>query len=164
MEARVRIVPWIEGRCSMYAVVRDGVCLAQEFVSTLRKVDSDSERRLMRLITALSNEALIRPAQLRPERPDRGVFAMYNHREWRGEQYNPSRLLCSYVGAGNRTLLFGAGFVKTRDEPIQSNPEANREAVFLADIAQQVDLKIDHGEILVVGAELIPLFADSFHF
>jgi hypothetical protein len=25
MEARVRLVPWIEGRCSMYAVVRDGV-------------------------------------------------------------------------------------------------------------------------------------------
>lgn len=118
MEARVHIVPWLEGRCSMYAVVRDGVCLIDEFIGTLRNHDADAADDLVYVLEWLSREQLIRQAYLRPERPEIGVYAMFNHLEMPTPTYNPSRVLCSYVQNSNTAMILGAGFLKTKYEPI----------------------------------------------
>lgn len=148
----------------MYAVVRDGVCLAEEFVGTLRTHNTEAADDLMFFIEWLSREHLIRQAYLRPERPELGVFAMYNHAELPPAEYNPSRLLCSYVNGSNRVLVLGSGFLKARDEPIQSNSDANNEAEALAQVVKELNERIDTGEILVVGSELIGRYGDSLDF
>jgi hypothetical protein len=59
-------------------------------------------------------------------------------------------------------MLVGSGFLKSHDEPIQRNTLANWNAEYLADITAQIDKRIDSGDILVVGSELIAIRADSF--
>lgn len=101
---------------------------------------------------------------LRQERPDLGIFAMYNHKGMPFATYNPSRLLCRYVGGSSRILLVGSGFVKQRDEPIQANASANREAVVLSTVGKELDARIECGEIAVMGSRLIPQSPESFNF
>jgi hypothetical protein len=164
MPESIRIIPWLEGRCSFYAIERDGVCLADAFLEELDVEDPFAAKRLRAFLEMISNETHVRQVYLRPERPELRVFAMYNHKELVAEPYNRSRLLCSYVGQSNRLLLLGSGFIKLTDQPIQRNGLANREAEFLYDIARKVGQRIECGEILVIGSELVPLSNDSFDF
>lgn len=160
----VRVVPWLVGTCSLYAIVRSEICLPDQFIEILGLFDRDSADRLLKFIKRITYAGQIRELHLRPERPDLGVFAMYNHRELLYEPYNPSRLLCAYIHESNRIMIVGAGFIKSKAEPIQSNAEANDEAKYLADIVRQLNNRIDHGEVLIVGSELIPVFPDSLEF
>lgn len=51
-----RVVPWIIGNCSFYAIERNGVCLPEEFMELLHAVNADSGLRLLRIINTLCNE------------------------------------------------------------------------------------------------------------
>jgi len=164
MSESIRIIPWLEGRCSFYAIERNGVCLADEFMEILEGTDRGYSLRLSRMIQGLRTRQQIRPAILRPELPGLGVFALYNHKEFPSEQYNPSRLLCTYVGDSARILLVGSGFIKTRNEPIQMNGRASYEAQYLASVSKKVNDRIECGEIIIVGSKLLPLYPDSFTF
>jgi hypothetical protein len=131
---------------------------------SLEDVDYQSAKRLWLFMSHLRSAMYVREQQIRPERPEIGVYALYNHEEVPRATYNPSRLLCSYVSGANNILLVGSGFVKDRDEPIQMNEQANQEATFLGNMARQLNDRIDSGEILIVGSDLIPIHSDSFHF
>lgn len=164
MRSRVRIIPWLEGRCSFYAIERDGVCLPDAFMADLQTTNIGHAQRLWAFLETISQELYIRQAYLRPERPELGVFAMYNHKELESERYNPSRLLCSYASGGNRILVVGSGFLKSNDQPIQRNGIANSEAEYLAAITKQLNERIGHGEITIDGSRLVPRFHDSLEF
>jgi hypothetical protein len=162
MPESIRIIPWLEGSCSFYAIERNGICLADKFMEQLYQSDANNADALMDFLEWLSQESVIRQAYLRPERPELGVFAMYNHKERARTRYNPSRLLCSYAGNSNRVLLIGSGFVKSKNEAIQANSDANNEAGFLGRITHVLNSRIDTGEIVIVGSELMARYHDSF--
>lgn len=161
MSSRIRIVPWLVGTCSIYAIVREDVCLADTFIQHLESVNRTHARRLLIFLYGITGLDGIREILLRPELPDLGVYALYNRKELPQENYNPSRLLCSYIGTNSRILIVGSGFIKTRDEPIQMNIRAKREALFLFEVARELRSRIDHGEVDVAGSELIPRYHDS---
>jgi hypothetical protein len=162
MPESIRIIPWLEGSCSFYAIERNGICLADKFMEQLYQSDANNADALMDFLEWLSQESVIRQAYLRPERPELGVFAMYNHKERVRTRYNPSRLLCSYAGTSNRILLIESGFVKSKNEAIQANSDANNEAGFLGRITHVLNSRIDTGEIVIVGSELMARYHDSF--
>lgn len=164
MQSRVRIIPWLEGQCSFYAIERDGVCLPELFIEGLAISHPEHAEGLWNILNALSRAVLVRQQLLRPERPELGVFALYNHKEIGRVAYNPSRLLCSYAGDSNRIMLVSSGFIKSKDESIQRNVSANNQAEFLSIISKQLNSRITHGEVLVVGSELIPTHNDSLDF
>lgn len=110
----------------------------------------------------LLNETFIRPIHLRDERPDLGVYAMYNHRHLPRSSYNSSRLLCAFIEPTNDIMIVGDGFIKTADEPIQANARANTMAMELAEAAKQVNRRVHSGEISVDGSLLVPQYDDSF--
>jgi hypothetical protein len=154
---------WCQGSCSLYAVVRGGINLADQFLEQLAEFDIVHAQKLASFIDNVSQSDGISQLMLRDERPDRKVYAMYKHGSGNGP-YNPSRLLCAYVGTGGRILLVGAGFIKSKAESIQSNQHANQEASFLADLVRELNDRIDNGEIALEGSLLIPQFVDSFKF
>lgn len=164
MSIPLRIVPWLYGECSFYAVVYDETSLVDEFLDRLAGVDLDHADALLTFLHMAAREPYVREAYLRPERPELGIYAMYNHKELEQSVYNPSRLLCSYVGGSNRIMLLGPGFIKTKDEPIQRNASANSRAQFLANVTRMLNSRIDEGEVLIVGSELIPRHYDSLDF
>lgn len=88
---------------------------------------------------------------------------MYNRKNVNGP-YNPSRLSCAYVGKGDRTLLVGSGFIKTKDQPIQANAQAINEAKFLGGLVKELNSRIDTSEITIEGSQLHPTNATSFIF
>lgn len=135
--------------------MRDEKCLVDEFIDRLTMAEANHADALISFLHMLVHEPLVREAFLRSERPDIGVYAMYNHKVLRASGFNPSRLLCSYVGNSNRIMLLGSGFIKTKEESIQSNGLANSQAEFLATIARMANDRIEAGEVLVVGSELI---------
>ena len=161
MSSKIRVIPWLEGTCSIYAVVRDDACLADIFIQHLKSINPSYARRLLIFLNSLASSEVIREALLRPELPTLGVFALYNHKDIPSEGYNPSRLLCSYVGSSSRILIVGSGFIKTRNEPIQLNALAKREALSLYEVARELRRRIDSGEICIAGSELIPQYHDS---
>jgi hypothetical protein len=163
MGVSVELIPWLAGRCSIYAVVRNGICLADEFMRQLREHDPGSAQELSNFLANARTLSHVRESLLRPERPELGIFAMYNHREMPRTPYNPSRLLCSYLGNTNRILAVGSGFLKSRNEPIQSNLVANSEAMYLANVVRIVNTRIATGEIITHGSTLVPVFPDSLH-
>lgn len=148
----------------MYAIVRDGVCLPDLFIDTLQDQYPEDAFRLMAILDWLAERSIIRPALLRPERPELGVYALYNHREISYTAYSPSRLLCSYVGQSNKILVVGSGFVKSRNEPIQMNGVANFEAEFLGIVAKALHERIEHGEVIISGSKLVAVYLDSLEF
>jgi hypothetical protein len=77
MPESIRIIPWLEGSCSFYAIERNGICLADKFMEQLYQSDANNADALMDFIEWLSQESVIRQAYLRPERPELGVFAMF---------------------------------------------------------------------------------------
>ena len=77
MPESIRIIPWLEGSCSFYAIERNGICLADKFMEQLYQSDANNSDALMDFIEWLSKESVIRQAYLRPERPELGVFAMF---------------------------------------------------------------------------------------
>ena len=162
MSSRVRIVPWFEGASSLYAVVRDGICLPDEFLERLHAGNALHAERLTRFLVHILHQDYVRPSYLRPELPELGVYAMYNHREMLSSKYNPSRLLCRYIGSANNIILVGSGFVKTRDEAIQRNGAAHAEALFLSNVGKELDNRIQQAEISIVGSQLIPISSNSF--
>lgn len=164
MSSAVRIVPWITGTSSLYAVERDGVCLPEEFLDALNQCSAHHAERLTRFLVHILRQDYLRPSFLRPELPELGIYAMYNHKELRSAPYNPSRLLCRYVAGSDRIVLVGSGFVKSSDEPIQSNVNAHAEAVFLSDLGRGLDMRIDCGEIIIANSVLVPTSSDSFIF
>lgn len=164
MPTKIRVVPWITGECSLYAIVRDGVCLPDLYINTLQEQHPDDAFRLMAVLDWLAERSIIRPSLLRPERPELGVYALYNHREISYSKYNPSRLLCSYVGPTSKILVVGSGFVKSRNEPIQMNGVANFEAEFLGNVAKALHERIKHGEVIISGSKLVAVYLDSLEF
>ncbi len=86
---------------------------------------------------------------------------MYKHENGNGH-YNPSRLLCSFVGTTDRILPVVGGFIQTTDEPIQHNAAANREAELLAQVVKLTNQRVNNGEITNDGSLLIPQYRDSF--
>ena len=164
MPTVTRIVPWIDGSCSLYAVERNGICLPAEFMRALESVEFESARQLWLFLAHHRRAPFVREAQIRPERPELGVYALYNHREFFRSPYNPSRLLCSYIRGANNILLVGSGFIKRSNQPIQKNEDANRQAMFLSSVARQLNTRIDTGEILTAGSRLISTEIDSFTF
>ena len=88
---------------------------------------------------------------------------MYDHKPM-GGQYNPVRLLCSYVSDSNRILLVGGGFYKRKTQPIQQDVEAMEQARLLVNVVRVLHQRIDAGEIQVEGSELLPRFSDSLQF
>lgn len=159
-----RVEPWIEGRSSLYALVRNGGCLVDEFLAVLREVDEDSMLRMKTILEWLAGEVYIRPQYLRPELPELGVFALYNHKGLSGTNYNKARLLCSYAGNCDNILLLGAGFVKSKTEPIQQNGSAHYEARFLARIVKEINERIENGEVRVIGSQLASRNSDALDF
>lgn len=164
MSSNVRVVPWLQGSCSMYAVERDGICLPERFLELLVATHSIHAHRLTRFMVHILQQDHVSPLLLRPERPELGVYAMYNHKDLPRVSYNPSRLLCRYVGSSGRILLVSSGFVKLRDEPIQQNLVANSEARFLSELGSALDGRIECGELTIVGSLLVPTSSDSFSF
>lgn len=162
MPSKIRIIPWIEGLCSLYAIERDGISLPADFMKSLESTDYQSARQLWLFLSHVRSATYVREAQIRSERPELGVYALYNHREFLRAAYNPSRLLCSYVGETNNILLVGAGFVKHRNEPIQMNEQANQEAMFLGFVARRLNERIAAGEIRTAGSRLTSIHEDSF--
>jgi hypothetical protein len=118
----------------------------------------------MAVLDWLAERSIIRPSLLRPERPELGVYALYNHREISYSKYNPSRLLCSYVGPTSKILVVGSGFVKSRNEPIQMNGVANFEAEFLGNVVKALHERIKHGEVIISGSKLVAVYLDSLEF
>ena len=88
---------------------------------------------------------------------------MYDHKPM-GGQYNPVRLLCSYVSDSNRILLVGGGFTKSKTQPIQKDAEAMEQARLLINVVRELHQRIDAGEIQVEGSELLPRYSDSLQF
>ncbi|MBU3680097.1 MAG: hypothetical protein FGM32_10910 [Candidatus Kapabacteria bacterium] len=160
---KVYIEPWREGQSSIYAIVRECVCLIDRFFDELEEYGEKHAIDLASFIKMITEEPYIRPGFLRPELPNHGIYAMYSEKTAK-IPYNPSRLLCGYVGTSDRILLVGAGFVKDYTGSIQDNPLGNGEALFLAEIIKQANGRVDHGEIEIVGSSLIPRYADSLHF
>lgn len=115
---KVHIEPWREGQSSIYAIVREGVCLIDRFFDELEEYREKHAIDLASFITMITREPHIRPGFLRPELPNHGVYAMYSEKE----------------------------------------------ALFLAEVIKQVNARVDHGEIEIVGSSLIPRYADSLHF
>lgn len=134
----------MEGTCTLYAIVRDGINLPEKHLRDLELIDDPHVQRTLRWQAAfLKNviqEPFIRQVMLRSELPARDVYAMYDHKnQSRRLGYSASRILCSYVQPDNaRILICGAGFLKTRDEPLQQNQLGMREAKFLADVVDEV--------------------------
>lgn len=159
----LQIQPWVVESCGLYAIVRDDRCLPDVFLEELARTNRYHAERLARFIDMISRRPFVRPALLRPERPDLGVYAMYNLLEV-SDVYNPSRLLCAFAGASNRIMLVGSGFMKTRTEPIQANVDAHREAIQLGRIARELSKRIEHGEIHSLGPMLIPNSREAFSF
>ena len=157
----INVIPWRAGDSSLYAVVRDNQCLADQFLDVLELHDVRHAMHLAGFIAMITREPFIRPGFLRDELPERGIYAMYQHGTMR-QMYNPARLLCGYVGTGNRILLVGSGFVKQKTEPIQGNRPAYAEANMLADIIDVLNTRIATGEIEVVDSTLDPMYNDSF--
>ncbi|MBK7578290.1 MAG: hypothetical protein IPI24_12815 [Ignavibacteria bacterium] len=133
----------------------------ERFLEQLEEFNVKHAQQLASFIDNVSKSDRIMQLMLRPERPDLGVYAMYKQGNGNGP-YNPSRLLCAYVGTGDRILVVGAGFIKTKDGSIQNNALADREAKFLADVVNELNTRIDNGEIIINGSLLIPHYADSF--
>ena len=159
----VSIVRWLPGRCSCYAIESNGIVLPEHFVEGVaQKFPRDAER-LAKFLERLRCETHIRPHQLRSELPNEGVYAMYDHKPM-GGQYNPVRLLCSYVSDSNRILLVGGGFYKRKTQPIQQDVEAMEQARLLVNVVRVLHQRIDAGEIQVEGSELLPRFSDSLQF
>lgn len=159
----ISIKEWYLGRCSLYAVVRDDSCLADSFLDQLEKQDHESAKQLAGFIDNLSRETYIRTAMLRDEVPALGIYAMYRHNfHHMITRYNPSRLLCGFAGESDRIMIVGAGFVKTIDQSIQRNPLAYREATFLSGVINEINVRIDTGEIKIEGSLLLPQHSDSF--
>jgi len=159
----ISIKAWQIGRCSLYAVVRDGTCLADSFLDQLEHHDYESAKQLAGFIDNLSRESYIRAAMLRDEVPSLGVYAMYRHNfATMSTRYNPSRLLCAFVGESDRIMIVGAGFVKSIDQAIQLNAQAYREARFLSGVMNEINVRIDTGEIEIDGSLLLPQHSDSF--
>lgn len=164
MPSHVQVVPWVEGSSSLYAVVRNDVCLPEEFIEQLHQTNVLHAERLTRFLVHILRQSHVRQSLLRPELPEKGIFAMYNHKERPGEHYNPSRLLCRYVGSTSNILLLGSGFVKTINEPIQSNRMAYAEALFLSTLGKELDSRIEEGDIAVHGSSLVPASYTSLLF
>lgn len=143
--------------------MREDRCLPEVFLEELARTNKHHAERLARCIDMISRRPFIRPALLRPERPDLGVYAMYNHIEV-SDVYNPSRLLCAFAGTSNRIMLVGAGFIKTRTEPIQANIDAHREAIQLGRIARELSERIEYGAIEIVGPTLLPKTPEALFF
>lgn len=160
MGLRIRL--WRAGRCSLYALERNGVCLPNAFLERLALHAESDAVRLSSFITMLLDECIIRPMYLRDERPDLGVYAMYNHRPMPKASYNQSRLLCAFIESTNTIMIVGDGFYKVDDEPIQANAMANSMAVELARAVKEVNRRIHTGEISVDGSLLVPQYHDSF--
>lgn len=158
----INVIPWRIGDSSLYAVVRDSHCLADQFLDVLELHDVRHAMHLAGFIAMITREPFIRPGFLRDELPERGIYAMYQHGTVR-RTYNPARLLCGYVGTGNRILLVGSGFVKQKTEPLQENRAAYAEANMLADIIDVLNTRITTGEIEVVGSRLDPMYHDSLN-
>ena len=150
---RVRL--WLAGRCALYAVERDGVCLADDFFALLSEKHEGDAVRLARFVEMYVNEEVLREVHLRPELPHEGVYAMYNHRQLLRENYNPSRLLCSYLHGYNSILVVGGGFIKQRTEPIQSNQEAMMLARELSSIMSVVNQRLAFGQLRVENRRLV---------
>lgn len=161
---RVVLVPWIVGRCSLYAIRTDDSILAEMFLSRIEVTFPNDAARLARFIERLTSESYIRPDLLRSELPGENVFAMYNHKPMVRERYNPVRLLCSCVSGSARILIVGGGFHKGTTQPIQDNPAAMLQARLLIHVTKEVNRRIEVGEIEVVGSELRPLHRDSMEF
>lgn len=159
----IHVQPWVVRTCALYAVVRDGRCLPDAFFDELARDQRHHAERLARFVDMITKRPYIRPALLRPERPDLGVFAMFNHTE-AAYPYNPSRLLCAFVGQSNRIMVVGAGFIKTQAEPIQMNVVAHREAMQLARIATELSERIVCGAIDEIGPLLVPRIPDALDF
>lgn len=164
MSTNVRIAPWLSGKSSMYAVERDGLCLPEDFLHSLSKYNTVHAHRLTRFMVHILHQEYISPLYLRQERPELGIFAMYNHKDIPSAPYNPSGLLCRFVGSSARILLVSSGFMKTRNEPIQQNRAANSEAMFLSELGRMLDQRIALGEVKIVGSLLVPTAPDSFSF
>ncbi len=161
----VVIEEWISDRSTLYAVVRDGVHLPDAHLELLEREAPEVGTKQASFIDLVVKERHIRQVMLRPELPNRGVYAMYKQNdEASALGYSPSRMLCAYPTGCGGILICGAGFLKIKDEPIQDNATAYREAIFLADTVAMVNERIDTGEIRVVGNRLIPQFEDSLTF
>jgi hypothetical protein len=155
-------VPWLEKSSSLYAIVRDGHCLIDDFLDQLEQHDERHAVHLAHFLDMITNEPYIRPGFLREELPQQGVYAMYSERTAR-IPYNPSRLMCGYVGVGCRILLVGGGFIKRTSGPLQRHAEGMREALFVARVLREIHTRIDHGEIDITGPSLIPVKSDALY-
>ncbi len=164
MYNRDEITPWVIGPVSLYAIVRNGVCLADEFLLHPELADKRSALLLIDFVQNMSMLEYVSQVLLRPELPRYGIFAMYSRNALTGEPYNPARLLCSYVSASSRIIVVGAGFIKTQNEPIQDNVDAYYEAMYLYDIMKELNARIDNDEIKIAGSELYSEYPDSFVF
>ena len=114
----LNVIPWIVGNCSFYAIEQDGIVLADQLLRSVAASSSKDADRLYRMLNRIAGDRYIRPDLLRPELPQEGVFALYNHKPMGREPYNPIRLLCSFVSKSNRILIVGGGFYKRADRPI----------------------------------------------
>lgn len=161
----VVIEEWVKGICRLYAIVRDNVHLPDEHLRLLERDVPDVARKQASFIDMIVKERQIRQVMLRPELPNRGIYAMYKHSDRAATiGYSPSRMLCAYVSGSSSILVCGAGFLKQKDEPIQKNAEALQEALFLADIVRQLNERVENGEIEIVNNTLISKYSDTFTF
>lgn len=160
----VTVIPWLVGTCSLYALQKNDVILAEEFMLDTEEYAAKDASRLAQFLLRLKDETYIPPSRLRIELPNEKVYAMYNHKPIGREPYNPIRLLCAYPADSNRILVVGGGFYKRHTQPIQDNPTAMVHAKLLANVVQELNRRVERGEINVAGSQLLPRFYDSLKF
>lgn len=160
----VKVIPWIVGQCSFYAIEQEGIVLADQLVKSIEASSPKDAERLFLMLSRIAGDRYVRPDLLRTELPHEGVFALYNHKPMGREPYNPIRLLCSFVSKSNRILIVGGGFYKRVDQPIQRDAEAMKQARFLGNVVRVLNRRIDAGDIDIVGSELHPFHHDSLQF
>lgn len=147
---------------SIYAIERDGVNLPEAFLEQLSSTHPKDAQWLAKFIDLVCSDDIIHQDQFRGELPNDGVFAMYQHRATKGKvPYSSARLLCAFVGRPCKIVIAGAGFIKTRDEPVQDNHVAWMEAKLVADVGKWIQRQIDCGEVTINGAHLAGTHSDS---